>query len=102
MVLWGKRFQKTAVALLCDNCSAMQSAISLKGKGASLQVAREMAWRSAQQQWQYAVAHLPKEQNQSADALSRLSAPQPPALPDELSEAVRVQEPSVAEFWKLQ
>ena len=49
-VFWGRRFQKTAVALLCDNSSAMQSAIALKGKGASLQIAREIAWRSAQQQ----------------------------------------------------
>eukprot|EP00972_Heterocapsa_arctica_P031240 4600139-Heterocapsa_arctica.AAC.1 len=64
--------------------AALSDAISLRGKGSVPGmniIARELAWRKASFGWQYAVAHLPKELNVLADALSRVAsvppAPQP-------------------------
>ncbi len=61
--------------------AALSDAISLRGKGAvpgMNVIARELAWRKAACGWQYRVAHLPKELNVLADALSR-AASVPPA-----------------------
>ena len=101
LTTWGKSFRKAAVALLCDNSSAMQSSIALKGKGANLAVARELAWRRAKFGWLFEVGHLPKEANTWADALSRLAAPGGADFPSELGQAEEAQAPSVASFWKL-
>jgi hypothetical protein len=64
--------------------AALQDAIALRGKGAIPGmniIARELAWRKAAFGWEYQVAHLPKELNLIADALSRAAsippAPQP-------------------------
>ena len=101
LATWGRNFRKTAVALLCDNSAAMQSSISLKGKGPTLQIAKELAWRQAKGRWCYQVGHLPKEQNTWADALSRLEAPDGTALPSELRAAKAVQGYAAQDFWKL-
>ena len=101
LTTWGRNFRKAAVALLCDNSAAMQSSISLKGKGANLHIARELAWRQAQHGWRFQVGHLPKEANTWADALSRLDAPDGVSLPAELRQAREVQGPLVKDFWKL-
>ena len=98
---WGRNFRKAAVALLCDNSSAMQSSISLKGKGANLQIARELAWRQAKYGWKFEVGHLPKEANLRADALSRVCALERTAIPAELKQATQVPAYQVREFWKL-
>ena len=79
----------------------MQSSIALKGKGANLQIARELAWRLAKYGWHFRVGHLPKEANTWADALSRLAAPEGVSLPTELGRAKEVQGSPVADFWKL-
>eukprot|EP00972_Heterocapsa_arctica_P108670 16001648-Heterocapsa_arctica.AAC.2 len=64
--------------------AALSDAIAFRGKGTvpgMNVIARELAWRKAAFGWQYAVAHLPKELNVLADALSRAAsvppAPQP-------------------------
>ena len=66
-----------------------------------LTLAREVAWRQAREKWLFQVAHLPNEQNTSADALSRMSMPRPASLPDELRGARELAAPLVSEFWKL-
>ena len=37
-------------------------------------IGREIAWRKVVRRWQYSLSHLPAEQNDEADALSRLEA----------------------------
>jgi hypothetical protein len=84
MLLWGESEAKSSTLIQGDNMAALSDAISLRGKGTvpgMNVIARELAWRRAAFGWQYSVAHLPKELNVLADALSRAAsvppAPQP-------------------------
>ena len=72
------------LGVLGDNVGALQNALSLSGKGPLLTVAREIAWRQAAEGWHFSVGHIPTESNTVADALSRLSAPEPASFPDAL------------------
>ena len=65
----------TSVAVLGDNTGALADAISLKGKGSLVAIARELSWRQAKRKWRFMVGHLPAELNRVADALSRVSDP---------------------------
>ena len=101
LTVWGCKFRRQKVTILCDNSAALQAALDLKGRGDMLTIAREVAWRQAREKWLFQVAHLPNEQNTSADALSRMSMPRPASLPDELTGARELAAPLVSEFWKL-
>ena len=101
LVTWSPQFTQQTLTVLCDNKSSLQAALDLKGKHCMLAIARELAWRKARYQWSFAVAHLPKEQNTVADALSRLQAPDAAPLPKEVSQAVWRDPTTVASFWKL-
>jgi len=72
---WGDHFWREGFAILGDNVASLSCAVSFKGKGALCQISREIAWRKVRRQWRYIVAHVPSEQNQTADALSRTAAP---------------------------
>ena len=98
---WSRSFTTTALAILNDNVSALQSALDMKGKGPLVMVAREIAWRRANYGWAYEVAHLPSEQNALADDLSRLHAPDKASLPAQLSRARACDAVPVTDFWKL-
>ena len=63
------------VLIAGDNTAALTSALSLKGKGELLAVARELSWRQARRGWRFSVGHLPSEYNVVADALSRVADP---------------------------
>ena len=58
-----------------DNVASLACAVSFKGKGALCQISREIAWRKVRRAWRYIVAHVPSEENTTADALSRTAAP---------------------------
>ena len=63
-------------------------------------IGREIAWRRVVRQWQYSLTHLPAEQNDEADALSRLEAEPKRDMP-QLGEAVFVAPPKQDEaLWK--
>ena len=81
LLTWGKHFVNESVVLYGDNTAALSGALSLKGKGNLLAVAREIAWRQAKHGWKFETAHLPSEHNQVADALSRIADPKGKAWP---------------------
>ena len=63
-------------------------------------IARELAWRRIIRRWQYLLKHLPAEQNDEADALSRLEAVPRRDLPD-LGNAVFIKPPKQDDsLWK--
>ena len=58
-----------------DNLGALSVALKLTSTTAAMNtIARELAWRRIVRRWQYLLKHLPAEQNDEADALSRLVA----------------------------
>ena len=99
LLVWGGRFPGRCLQIAGDNTAALQNAIALKGRGAMLALARELAWRRARFQWQFSVGHLPSESNVVADALSRLSAPSPASLPKCLRTSREIAPPDVSAMW---
>ena len=103
LVLWASDGDAT-LAILGDNVSALQAALTLRCRGSMLRVAREIAWRKARFRWSFSVGHLPKESNRLADALSRQAAGCPEAVlfPGQaLSGAVQVVAPKVRDLWYI-
>ena len=72
---WAAAAREHGIAILGDNIAALQSAISLRGRGTLNDLSREISWRRVRFAWQYAVGHVPSEDNSIADALSRTAAP---------------------------
>ena len=72
------------VALIGDNTAALTVAVSQRGKGDLGKVCREVALRQARGGLVIAVGHLPTKHTVLADALSRLSSPDPPRFPSQL------------------
>ena len=101
LVQWGRWFVHEAVTIMGDNTAALQDALDLKGRGAMLAVAHELAWRKARHRWAFVVAHLPSEDNTTADALSRIASPEPAAIPRSVAHATRVRPAPVKNLWKL-
>jgi len=99
LLLWGSDFKTEVLMLLGDNTSALQRALSMKGRGTMLDVAREVAWRRARFQWSFAVAHLPSEANDVADALSRQHGPEQLPFPAVLRDVPQLQTPALSEVW---
>ena len=87
--------------MLGDNTGALQNALSLKGKGILLAVAREVSWRKAKYGWNFRVGHLPSEANVIADALSRVADPSAKAAwPHQaLGYAHAVSPPKMQDIW---
>ena len=85
LIVWGDNAVDCCLMVLGDNVSALQDALSLKGKGDMNHVAREISWRAARFRWIYDVQHLPSELNRVADALSRQFAVPPLPLPAEVA-----------------
>jgi hypothetical protein len=75
LTLWGHWFTTDTLNVLGDNTGALQNALSLKGKGILMALAREVSWRQAKYRWNFRVGHLPSEANVVADALSRVADP---------------------------
>ena len=77
--------------------------VTLSGKGPMLLIARELAWRKAAGGWALVAAHLPKEKNHTADALTRLAAPlqQRAEMPSEVQSAQRRESMPLRTFFSL-
>ena len=89
----------TGIVLLGDNFSSLSLALHVKGQRGLGIISREISWRRIRQGWRYACGHLPSEQNEVADALSRQNCPDKKALPPDLASATLVSAPSVAALW---
>ncbi|CAK0873315.1 unnamed protein product [Prorocentrum cordatum] len=102
LLVWGTHAEEFSLTLHGDNIGALQNALSLKGHGHLLAIAREIAWRKARFCWEFDVVHLPSELNQVADALSRLTAAPPKTFPKVLQEhrARRREVPCWNEVWQ--
>ena len=87
--------------MLSDNTAALHNLLDLKGSGAMLQIARELSWRTARGRWAYSVGHIPSEQHDIADSLSRLFAPDAKNLPAILKSSTPRTPFEPADFWKL-
>ena len=100
LMVWGDRFTEEALDISGDNTSALSNALSLKGRGAMLAVAREISWRKARRSWNFRVGHLPSEHNGVADALSRAGDPKGKGWPSQaLSVAREVKPPKLRDLW---
>ena len=101
LVLWASRGAGGAVAVIGDNTAALTNALGMKGRGPMLAISRELAWRRARGGWVFEVGHIPAEENQVADALSRLHAEPPKKLPEKaLLNANEVPPPAVSKLWR--
>ena len=101
LVVWGHTFTKDRLDLLGDNTGALQNALTLKGRGILMAVAREVSWRQAKYGWCFQVGHLPAEANVVADALSRVADPaRKTRWPDyALGDALAVKPPRLQDIW---
>ena len=86
LFLWGTCGNATRVIKVDD---VAPDIISLKGKGSTLIVAREIAWRRVRHRWHFRCEHVLAESNAAADSLSRLSAIPAKAFPTEVAHATR-------------
>ena len=100
LMTWGDNFVQEPVLIAGDNTAALSGALSLKGKGELLAVARELSWRQARRGWKFSVGHLPSEFNVVADALSRTTDPKGVDWPSvALAEATFAAPPKLREVW---
>ena len=99
LAIWAPTFVQDGVALLGDNIAALEGALNLGGSRELTRITRELTCRRSRGAWRYVCGHLPAEANLSADALSRLGAPKPSIIPQELSEVPRVQLPAPRSFF---
>ena len=92
----------TGACIMGDNLGALNDALNLKSTVPSMNaVARELAWRRIARRWHYELAHLPKERNDEADALSRLQAVPAREVPMNLHGSRYYQPPEqTTELWK--
>ena len=101
LLCWGRHATDQRLTLHGDNVGALQAALSLKGRGSMLAVARELSWRTIRFGWCFDTEHLPSEQNDLADPLSRLAAVPPAPFPQQLrnARAREVHPPPGPEIW---
>ena len=100
LVTWGDQFTEESVLVLGDNTGALSDALSLKGRGPLIAIARELSWRQARRKWKFTVGHLPSEYNVVSDALSRVADPKGCEWPSlALASAVYRAPPKVRDLW---
>ena len=100
LLVWGDRFVDHSLEVLGDNTAALSNALSLKGRGPMLAVAREISWRRARRAWQFRVGHLPSEHNNVANSLSRVADPKGAGWPSRaLSAASEAKPPRLQDVW---
>ena len=85
----------TPVTLFGDNTAALQTALTMKGRGEQLKLAQVLAVLRSARTLDVEVAHLPSEANLAADALSRQFGPMGDrkAWPYEASDRVAIDTP---------
>jgi len=99
LMVWGSTCPGQALQIQGDNTSALQQALSMRGRGAMLAISRELSWRQARYKWDFAVAHLPTEHNGIADALSRQWGDECKAFPAALRGVPEVAAPDFSNLW---
>eukprot|EP00959_Pyramimonas_sp_CCMP1952_P209647 4386391-Pyramimonas_sp.AAC.1 len=55
LLVWGTHAEEFSLTLHGDNIGALQNALSLKGHGHLLAIAREIVWRKARFRWEFDV-----------------------------------------------
>ena len=90
------------MGLFCDNIGALTAAVSTRGRGDLARVCREIALRQARLGLVIAVGHIPSELNTWADALSRVHAPSPAAVPEELLRLTRRTPPHLGQLFSIE
>jgi len=102
LICWGHLWRDSGLAIFGDNVAALSGAANLRGRGVLSKITRELAWRRVRFGWRYAVSHLPAEENEWADALSRLAAPagsDHKQMPEPLRGVARAVAPDWADVW---
>jgi len=97
--VWADEYRSSGLNVAGDNVGALQQALALKGRGPMLEISREVAWRKARRGWSFKMGHLPSERNGTADALSRMAAPELYPLPRCLRGLPRRSVPDVSKLW---
>ena len=92
---------RVPMSVLGDNAASLADALHLAGTKEMQAIARELAWRKARREWQYAMGHLPSEVNGPADALSRLEAPEPAEFPHWLEGVPMARLPPLETLWQV-
>ena len=101
-IAWSTHLSGKGVLFAGDNTASLQLALDLKGQREMNLISRELAWRKAREGWKFALAHLPEEQNKTADALSRQFAPKPLPFPSSaLKNAKRILSSPPALVWRI-
>jgi len=102
---WEHRFSQTAVRVKNDNMAALQLSLSLASGSPELNaIGAELALDIALQRYSITLAgHIPGVSNDTADALSRLSAPVPRPMPRECRIELRVNAANTDadDFWHI-
>ena len=102
-VTFSELLTDTGAVIRGDNLSALNVSNDLASTAPGMNaIARELAWRKIVLQWKYKLKHLPAEQNDEADALSRLTADPRRAFPAKaLRQAVFIPAPEQDELlWR--
>ena len=82
-----------------DNLGALNNSLKLKGKGHTLIVAKEMAWRTAAFRWRPLYVHVQGARNVLCDDLSRLYASEPHQFPAVLEHCKKYKAPNLLKIW---
>jgi len=104
MLAFARDDAKTALVVQGDNLGALNDALRLRSSSPKLNaIARELAFHKATRRWSYVLRHLPADRNVLADALSRLHAVPPLAMPVRLGNvpcvSAPVQDDSLWQCW---
>ena len=102
-VVFGDVLQSAVALISGDNLGALNVALNLSSTSTAMNtLARKIAWRLTVFCWQYRLEHLPADQNDEVDALSRLYAvPSRNFLRNELLGAMYVIPPAQSlSLWK--
>ena len=75
--------------------SLSNALVSKSGSPGMNLIGREISWQKALAGWRVKAAHYPKKWNTAADALSRLSAPDPLPRPDSALRGANLRLPPV-------
>ena len=99
--LWCPTGGRSTIAVVGDNIAALTVAVSRRGRGDLGRICRELALLQARRGLTIAVGHIATKLNTWADALSRLSAPEPAEVPAELATLPRRTWPNLETLFRV-
>ena len=101
VALWCQPGHRSEVAVVGDNVGALTVAVSRRGRGDLGRLCRELALLQARLSLTIAVGHLATKLNTWADALSRLSSPDPAEVPQELRGLPQRSWPALSSLFRI-